>query len=259
MPEKSLIDKALDILSKTNDGDSLDPQHLKLLEYAVNGVLNEKGVEVFNQLHEQVVAGQYQKPYLHGVEYMTRDHEGYIYYKGQHVEHYSSWWVYSLNAKQELEALQDQCIFLEKNGIAPRIFLPQELEEPYFEDVLKRLKALAGNDAITFTRLTCTADEAYKTNYLIPGEVSREHVWENPYQKDYISLREYDTKFETIAEKFRFGSGMERDATYEETKLINYIFDEMQEKKHITSLGSYADSHDFTPEYEEDCYDEDEL
>ena len=46
----TLIDKACTILEKTNDGSNLTPQHLKLIENAVNGFLNEKGLKAFDEL-----------------------------------------------------------------------------------------------------------------------------------------------------------------------------------------------------------------
>ncbi len=52
MPERtseeihSTCDMACDILQRTNDGDDLEPMHLKLIEDAVNGFLNEKGIQV---------------------------------------------------------------------------------------------------------------------------------------------------------------------------------------------------------------------
>ncbi|MCL2387835.1 MAG: hypothetical protein FWC89_09855, partial [Defluviitaleaceae bacterium] len=87
---KDTCDKATSILKKTRDGDLLDPQDLKLIESAVNGFLNEIGINAFENLHYSVVVSEaYLKPYLHGIEHMTCDHEGYIYYKDIHVEHYN--------------------------------------------------------------------------------------------------------------------------------------------------------------------------
>jgi hypothetical protein len=74
---------ACEIIRATNDGDDLAPEHLKLVEMAVNGFLNEKGWQAFKDLHEQVKAG-YKKPWAFGVENLTQDHEGYIYWKGKH-------------------------------------------------------------------------------------------------------------------------------------------------------------------------------
>lgn len=83
------IDKALFIIQKTNDGDDLSPEHLKLTEMAVNGRLNDIGQKVFDELYENVKQG-YKKPWFHGLEYLTIDNEGYVYWKGVHVEHYTN-------------------------------------------------------------------------------------------------------------------------------------------------------------------------
>ena len=47
---------------------------------------------------------------------MTRDHDGFVYFKDTQVEHYSNFWAYTLDAKASLTKLQHQCLFLE--GIA---------------------------------------------------------------------------------------------------------------------------------------------
>jgi len=44
---KTNCEMACEILLVTNDGDELSPEHLMLLQDAVNGVLNEKGNQVF--------------------------------------------------------------------------------------------------------------------------------------------------------------------------------------------------------------------
>lgn len=53
---------ALEIIAATNDGNDLAPRHLKLLENAVNGFLNEKGQLAFEQLLANVRSG-YSKPH----------------------------------------------------------------------------------------------------------------------------------------------------------------------------------------------------
>lgn len=60
MPEKlNLSEAAIEILKATSDGDDLIPRHLQLLENAVNGFLDEKGVLEFNQLLGTVRAGYF--------------------------------------------------------------------------------------------------------------------------------------------------------------------------------------------------------
>jgi len=48
---------AIEIITATNDGDDLAPHHLKLVENAVNGFLNEKGQQAFEDLLANVRNG----------------------------------------------------------------------------------------------------------------------------------------------------------------------------------------------------------
>lgn len=105
-------------MQATNDGDDLAPSHLWILQEAVNGHLNEKGMAVFKEVHDQVTSGKYKKPWFHGIEHLTRDHEGYVYWKGSHVEHYSFGSKYDEEAKAA-EELARRCRILESRGIKP--------------------------------------------------------------------------------------------------------------------------------------------
>lgn len=84
-----LIDKAMEILARTNDGNALSPGHLHLVETAVNGLLSDAGTEVFNTLYADVIRGSYTKPWLHGIEHLRRDHDGTITWKGIAIDHYA--------------------------------------------------------------------------------------------------------------------------------------------------------------------------
>lgn len=114
-------EKALEILSKTSDGNKLAPRDLYLLQEAVNGNLSELGMQAFDKLHEQVNAGTYDraKVYYYDVEHMIKDGQGYIYYKGKHVEHFSYRNTQADRAREkaDLLALKARCELLEKKGI----------------------------------------------------------------------------------------------------------------------------------------------
>lgn len=112
---KSIIDLAIEIIQETNDGDDLAPEHLKLVELAVNGFLNEQGEVAFNELHANVMSG-YVRPWFHGIEHLTIDHEGYVYWKDRRVEHYTPSWSYSDEAKEAARELAQRCILLERTG-----------------------------------------------------------------------------------------------------------------------------------------------
>ena len=85
----TLIEQAIEILRDSRDGEDLDPPHLSLVEAAVNNNLTERGIEAFHQLHAEVTSGKYVKPWLCGVEHVTRDLQGYIYWKGNRIEHFT--------------------------------------------------------------------------------------------------------------------------------------------------------------------------
>lgn len=114
----SLADAAIDILQRTRDGEDLDPAHLKLVELAVNGMLNETGLALFRELHAQVQRG-YVKPWFHGVEHITRNHEGYVLWRGKPIEHFSGDYAGSDEAATCVKELARRCAILEAQGITP--------------------------------------------------------------------------------------------------------------------------------------------
>jgi len=99
-------------LQATHDGDDLDPRHLKLLENAVNGFLNEKGEAAFEDLYQHALRG-YKKPWFHGIEHLTIDHTGFVKWKGIVVEHYTLSWAYSDEAETQAHELARRCLNLE--------------------------------------------------------------------------------------------------------------------------------------------------
>jgi hypothetical protein len=88
LDREQIFEMASAILQHTSDGDDLAPQHLKLVEIAVNYGLSEEGVKVFAELYENVRAG-YTPPWFHGIQGLTIDTEGFVYWKEQRVEHYT--------------------------------------------------------------------------------------------------------------------------------------------------------------------------
>ena len=107
---------SIEILQKTNDGEDLAPHHLSLLQSAVNGFLTEAGDVAFCELYQLVKTG-YKKPFFHGIENMTIDHIGYVYWKGKQVEHYNLPWGYSEEAKKHAEELASRCSHLESLNV----------------------------------------------------------------------------------------------------------------------------------------------
>lgn len=115
---KDICAAAIEILRATNDGDDLDPAHLKLVEMAVNGFLSPEIRDAFDQLHSLVRSG-YAKPWLHDVTHMTIDHEGYVYWKSHRIEHFSRPYATSDKAKIYTVELARNCAELEARGETP--------------------------------------------------------------------------------------------------------------------------------------------
>lgn len=110
------MNKALEILQNSDDGNKLDPGDLKLVEAAVNGWLSEAGEAAFYDLHQRVMSNTYVKPWLQGIEHLTRDHQGYVYWKGQEIDHWCGDLPYSERGKREAQMLRDRCLILEAAG-----------------------------------------------------------------------------------------------------------------------------------------------
>lgn len=113
-----LADQAIEILQKTRDGDDLAPSHLKLLEMAVNGCLNDAGKGAFAALLASVRTG-YVKPWFHGVEHLTRNHHGYVFWKGHEIEHITGSLVHDDEGKAYAAELARRCSVLEARGVTP--------------------------------------------------------------------------------------------------------------------------------------------
>lgn len=112
----NFVEKSLKVLALTNDGDDLSQVELKLVETAVNGYLSEEGEVLFERMFERVTSGK--PPYwLQGIEHLTSDQEGFIYWKGNNVEHYDS--PESESSKEPLQEIARRCLHVESLGLEP--------------------------------------------------------------------------------------------------------------------------------------------
>src|SRR5579872_743555 len=82
-------DRTIFVLKGTRAGDDLSPAELHLLQqYLVRRTTPAEDDE-FDDLHDRVASDAYYTPWMCGVEHLTQDHQGYVYWKGINVEHYS--------------------------------------------------------------------------------------------------------------------------------------------------------------------------
>lgn len=116
-----MTDKSIEILRKTKDGNDLDPMDLSIIQSAINGNLNEKGLQYFDDLHTRVMTGQYRKPWLAGIENITRDAEGYIYWRNFEVEHFTFRGMSADEIETACKSIETKCKHLEAIGVEPSI------------------------------------------------------------------------------------------------------------------------------------------
>lgn len=113
------VDQVLAILHATNDGDNLAPRDLWLTELAIKNNLSAAGEEAFLKLYNEVcISGTYdkRKVWFHGIEHVTRDHAGYIQWKGVTIEHFT--FANGDRAREAAEELQSTCLTMERFGIS---------------------------------------------------------------------------------------------------------------------------------------------
>lgn len=117
---RNRCDEVIEVIRRTHDGDDLEPADLALSQHLVNNGwegLSDAGRRRWDQVLAEVRAGTYVKPWLHGNEHLTRDHAGYVYWRGQQVEHYDF-----PASRREAEAkaasrLAAACRLLERRGL----------------------------------------------------------------------------------------------------------------------------------------------
>lgn len=111
-------EKITEILQLTQDGLRLTPLDRELLRKAITGTLSAIEEDRFLELAREVAVGDYAKyyglPTWTTLPFLVKDSQGYVYWKGQHVEHYSF-----RDKADELAAatqLAAHCQHLEDNG-----------------------------------------------------------------------------------------------------------------------------------------------
>ena len=109
------IDRALDVLSSTSDGDDLLPADLWLVQEAVNGRLTERGQLTFLELWRRVESG-YSVGWLHGIEHLVMAPDGYVSWRGEIVEHYDERLRTSNDGRRQALEIARRCRILEDRG-----------------------------------------------------------------------------------------------------------------------------------------------
>ena len=249
-------DKTLAILQGSHDGDDLAPEHLKLVEWAANNCLNERGWSAIDELYASVSQGTYRKPAYLDVKFMTRDHDGFVYFKDTQVEHYSNFWAYTLDAKASLTKLQHQCLFLE--GIGELTAFPYMLcdygmkgkfGEAFVQHEKEALDRRIGGDGICFSLVTVGTDKTPE-KFMLPGHVSPAMVQDSAEYRDMLKFGRADNPHRITITAYSYGGAKERPAAKEELDCLNCCMDYLNDQELLKAQETA--SFDLTPEQEDE-------
>lgn len=181
------VERAIEILRRTADGRELSPMHLGIVQAAVNDRLTPNGKLEFAALYEEVCNGTYRKlnQSLFGIRHLTRDHEGYVYWRGKRVEHFSHSDVQSM--QEAAIRLAEQCRALEAKGfpVTGRTAIWPELLEvsfdtPWLEALLRYYAFFVKGDEVcgVFYRY----DRGLQTVALVKRDgIVQGHLYEDGY------------------------------------------------------------------------------
>lgn len=184
MSELNTREKCLAILEKDPDGTQLAPGHVGFVVYAMQNELDSGQKKQLDDLYRQVTGGTYQKPWHLGVEHMTVDGDGIVYFKGQVAEYYNRNLMNMLNMRSDLVNLQQACLFLEEKGgpitASSSLFCSWPLHGDYAEEFARNrqaaLDSLLNGQAIYF----CRVQTGYrKDTFLLSGWPNREEIYKS--------------------------------------------------------------------------------
>ncbi|MDR2559197.1 MAG: hypothetical protein LBC86_06610 [Oscillospiraceae bacterium] len=248
---KSTCDMACEILKLTHDGDDLEPMDLKLTESAVNGFLNKYGKTKFGELYKNVTDGVYAKPYLNGIEPFTRDHEGYIFYKGIHVEHYSSNYAYTERAKSNLIELKRRCEFLERNDVAVSsvnvIWRWEKYADEFGVEQLKLLNNLLDGKGLEYSEVELY-NCGYNEKYYVCGKPSLEEIRINPVTQE-LKNRDGDDEYNITIRNYVYGDNENLTASDEIVSLLPLCHDYLVNHEFSELLSETVQTTDFGKNY----------
>lgn len=241
MRELTDREKCLAILEKDPDGTQMAPGHVGFVVYAMQNELDGGQKQQLDELYRQVIGGTYHKPWHLGVEHMTIDGDGIVYFKGQVAEYYNRNLMNMLNMRSDLVQLQQECLFLEAKGIPITASsslscnwpLQGDYAEEFARDRQAALNRLLNGQSIYF----CRVQAGYRKDmFLLSGWPNREEIYGNDLfrdlmRKNWVSIGEALDCVSCI-----YGTvGAPRPATQEELDILEACFGYLKDTRQVVA------------------------
>lgn len=193
MNKKSVKEMVLEVLEQTNDGEDLLPEDLSLVMSSIHSDKEDPSAELCN-LHTAVFDGTYANTCWYVVEPFTIDHEGYVYYKNQMVEHFSE--PNTVSSHVEIHKLKQRCEYLEENNLTVSL-----TNAVLIWDIVSQIN-LIPEYLMTMSKMLCVQlVAATKDNVTFPGyQATRENIVTGAYflAKHLGLIKESDIPCEPI-------------------------------------------------------------
>ena len=237
--------KCLAILEQDPDGESLAPGHVGFVVYAMQNSLDAAQQKTLDELYRQVINETYVLPWHLGVEHMTMDSDGTMFFKGRVVEYYNRNLAFTLGARADLVRLQQTCLFLEARGEALGTFSsflcswsPKgRLAEEFARDRLAALDRLCSGECISFSRIKTGWR---RDHFLLPGQPGRDEIYESAPFLDLVKMGWVAAQGEALdCQACVYGTeGPVRPATAQELDILECCFDYLQETRQLQTAAT---------------------
>ncbi len=115
LTRRSISELVQEIIIETQEdtGVSLTLEDSLMVKFAGKDLLNEKGQNEIQALHQKIMNQTY-RPWLHNIKHMCIDHKGNVYWKMQLIEHLKFPWVNKSVGKDYVKELDRRCHILEQ-------------------------------------------------------------------------------------------------------------------------------------------------
>ena len=181
--------------------------------------------------------------FFHGIEHMTRDHDGYVYYKGFLVDHYRDSWANSIGAKHELIKLKDKCEFFDFSNVVFPISSVKSLEisdydKHKFNQFRKLLSQYGENAGVAFSSVTISDGYGQNIQFLTFPTTAKE-LFKTPIVKDFIAQHKKNQLTDSIqitTRRYHVG-GREIVADRRLLRALDFCFDYLKKEQGLQPIN----------------------
>jgi hypothetical protein len=195
--------------------------------------------------------------FLHGIENMTGDDNGNVYYKEQKVDKYNGDELNSQSAKREIANLGSVCEFLERHGAdlsrEGDAWKWDDFKADYAKEKQGDLDWELDGNGITFSKVIIANNWNSETEFLTPGKPGWGELQQSPEFTDFAARCDSTHGYEVSVRSFHYGGETETtsDAAL---ALLPPCFEHMRDNNMLSEVGTqnYETERDNAQDNEQD-------